>query len=380
MSDIYCIVSAQYLPHQGGVEVYTHCLAREIAHAGHRVVILASACGDAPARERESENVEVVRLPCRPLMNGRYPVPRKDDEFFALFSYVSSIPFDHVIVNTRFYPLSLIGAKLAADAGIRPLVIEHGSAHLTAGGGLFDAGVAFVEHAMTRRIKRFNADYYGVSSACCAWLRHFGIEAKGVISNAIDADDFVAGASSRTFRSELGIDDSTPLVSFTGRLEAEKGIGALVEAARSTSAHIACAGDGSLREELSRCAPDNVHILGALDRNDVAALLIQSDIFCLPTRSEGCSTSLLEASACACAPIVTNVGGVAELIADERMGIVLENAEPASIATAINELCEHPDLRAHMANAVRARVKSAFSWEKSAKAAMDACQRAASMR
>lgn len=380
MSETYCIVSAQYLPHKGGVEVYTHCLAREIARAGGRVVIVTSEHEHAPAREFESPNVEVVRLPSRPLMNGRYPLPRKTEEFRLLLDYVRSLRIDHVIVNTRFYPLSLIGAKLAADARIRPVIIEHGSAHLTAGGGPIDAGVAFVEHAMTRRIKRYDADFYGVSKACCTWLRHFGIEAKGVISNAIDADDFVACASSRNFKDEFGLPNDTRLVAFTGRLEPEKGVAQLVEAARSVPAHFVVAGEGSLRHRLECEAPENVHFAGALDRSDVAALLKQSDVFCLPTRSEGFSTSLLEAAACSCAPVVTDVGGVSELISDGRFGVVLENADPETIANALFALMADEEALESISSAVRERVKSAFSWEKSAQAAKAACRRAADMR
>ena len=88
--------------------------------------------------------VEVVRLPCKPLLGGRYPVPRKNAEFRALWRWLESQRINYVVVNTRFYLLSQMGMELAQSKGIQPVVIEHGSAHLTMGSPLLDCAVQAV--------------------------------------------------------------------------------------------------------------------------------------------------------------------------------------------------------------------------------------------
>lgn len=170
------------------------------------------------------------------------------------------------------------------------------------------------------------------------------------------------------------------MIAFTGRLVPEKGVAELLEAARlledERDIHFLFAGDGPLLEDVET-APGNVHALGRIVRSDIAALLLQADIFCLPTRSEGFSTSLLEATVCGCSPIITNVGGVAEMIPNESYGIVLPNAEPHTLALAISELKEDPGRRRAMAEKVQRRATNVFTWKRTAQTVMEAFERAA---
>lgn len=133
-----------------------------------------------------------------------------------------------------------------------------------------------------------------------------------------------------------------------------------------------------MRERLVSIAPPHVHLLGPLAPADVAALLLSSDVFCLPTRSEGFSTSLLEAAACASAPVITNVGGVAELMGagDDPCGIVLKDASAETIARALCHLRDHAEIaRAYGVEAQR-RVETRFTWKETADRVRTACSKA----
>lgn len=234
-NDTFCIFSAHYLPHVGGVEKYTQNLARQLADQGNRVIIVTSNVYDLAEREDLGEGVEIVRLPCYKLLGDRYPVTRHDKAYERIMAYLHNQNIDYVAINTRFYRHTLEGIALAEAKGIRPIIVDHGSAHLTMGSKLVDPFVATVEHAVTELVKRHSADYYAVSLAGTEWLRHFGIEARGVLNNSIDARAFAEGSSCRSFRKELSLSDETLLVAFTGRLIPEKGIPALIEAMRILS-------------------------------------------------------------------------------------------------------------------------------------------------
>ena len=121
-------------------------------------------------------------------------------------------------------------------------------------------------------------------------------------------------------------------------------------------------------------APSNVHFLGKLKSVDIAALFLQGDIFCLPTRSEGFATSLLEASACGIASLITDVGGVKELILDDSYGTVLPDAEPDTIASALERLANNPEKLASQSKNVRLRTQEVFAWEKTSSAIIKACE------
>ena len=381
----------------GGVERFTQSLAMELARRGHRVAIVTNDTGGlgpyelldvrgaAAAGGREVPGavsadgrtgcIEVFRFPCIALLGGRYPVPIKNARFRSVVSALDSMAFDGVLVNTRFYIHSLIGTDFACRRGLRPIVLDHGSAYLTMGNRFADAAIARYEDAVTSLLKRWDVDFYGISRKSCEWLSHFGIEAKGIISNSIDADAYRAQASSRNFRSGFAVPRESMMAAFSGRLIPEKGISVLLEAFRllrdgagaSTHGdgcvpHLVVAGDGPLRSEVEGCGLANVHLAGRLDSRDVAALLLQSDVFCLPTRSEGFSTSLLEASACGTPSVVTNVGGALELIPDGSCGHILRKADASELADALRVMFAARSELALMGERAYAHVRTSYSW------------------
>lgn len=378
MGNTYCIFSALYAPHVGGVENYTYNLARELAAAGNQVIIVANNTEGAAPHQVTSVS-DVYRLPCKPLMGGRFPIPAHGRAYDEMWHAICDKDVDYVVVNTRFYPLSQAGAAFARSRGITPVVIDYGSAHLTVGNALVDVGIRRVEHIMTDRLRKYDAHYYGVSHKSVEWLRHFGIEAKGVLTNAIDAAAFRFEASERDFRTELGLSNDAFMVAFTGRLEPEKGVVPLAHASAMLAdegVQVLMAGNGSLRRRIEAEAAGNLHLLGALEGADISALLQQSNAFCLPTRSEGFSTSLLEAAACSAAPVITDVGGVAELIPSTEFGRVLASSEPEAIADALRELAGNRTLCSAIGVNARDRVERCFTWRETARKVMEACRAA----
>ena len=170
MSKDYCIFSAQYYPHVGGVERYTLYLSRKLIAAGNEVTIVTSNTGDLSGDEIQ-EGIQIYRLPCYDLLGGRYPVFKKNKEFKKVEKLIRMNQYDLVIINTRFYLHSLYGAKFAKSKGIPSIVIEHGTSHLSVNNKLFDTVGGWYEHFLTFLLKKYCNDYYGVSEACCPdWL------------------------------------------------------------------------------------------------------------------------------------------------------------------------------------------------------------------
>lgn len=377
-SPCICIFSSLYSPSVGGVETYTKNLAETLANENMRVLLVT--CNIEGLAERSMENgVEIIRLPCRNLLHGRYPVPHRGAASQHLWRLLASQDIDFVLINTRFYILSLQALRFSAEKGVAPVVIEHGSAHLTLGNPILDLAVRSAEHALTSACRRYSAHYYGVSKKSSEWLRHFGINSSGELPNAIEADDFAQSASSRKFRDELGIPSSAFLVSFAGRLVPEKGILPLVEAGgmlMNENVHVAIAGDGPLLERLQSKRTANVHFVGRIDRQDISALLQQSDAFCLPSRSEGFATALLEAAACKTPVITTKIGGVDELLPDPSYGYTLPEISPETIARTIQRAQSRPDETRAKGAKMHELASSEFSWTSTAAKAVEACRKA----
>lgn len=367
----YCIFSAHYIPHIGGIEKYTDNLARELAGRGNRTVIVTNALNDDAGREKISSNLEVFRMPCVPIFSGRLPLPKKNALFCRLWEELSAIQFDGLLINARFYPHTFLGLNFASKQGLVPIVVDHGSAYLTFGNRMLDPFVAAYEKIVTHFVKKSGARFYAVSTKGVNWLNNFGIKGRGVLSNSIDASSYRASASSRDYRDEFNIEPDDLLISYTGRLIPEKGIVQLMEVARilkseNANAVFLLAGDGPLRERAESMNPGNVVFLGRTSPEDIAALMLQSDLLCMLTRSEGFSTSLLEASACGTPALITDVGGVDELIPDSSYGTILPNDSARMAVDEIKRFLVDRALLENQGNKVRERTEKLFSWQKTA--------------
>lgn len=367
-----CIFSTFYLPNYSGVEKFTSNLARELVSAyGCRVIVVTSAL-DGNAGITEEDGVAVVRIPSHLLLNDRFAAPKRNGKFHELMRWLDKQPIDYILINQRFYPTSLFGMKYAKKRGVVPLVLDHGSAHLTMANPFLDFFVQRYEHMITNRGKRFGNRYIAVSSTSAEWLKHFDIDAVGVTNNSINADDFIEAASTRDFRNELGVSNDGLLVVFTGRLMKEKGLLQLCAAIKKLNdwgfgdIHLAIAGSGPLGQEILDADIKNIHLVGKLGPEDIAALLLRGDIFCLPTVSEGFSTSMLEAAVAGMGIIITETGGVHELLTGDDCGIVLEDDEPDTVAKAILRFYNDREYLARCGTNVAARVRDSFTWNKAA--------------
>ena len=442
----YAVFSALYAPHTGGVETYTAGIAAELARRGSRVtVVTCQLSNSCPLREVQENGVEIVRLPSLSLMDGRLPLLRRGAAFRREMDALASASFDRVIVNTRFYGLSLVGARFAQSTHTPAVIVEHGSAHLSLGNVALDALVEAYEHRATKRIAACGLPFAAVSQAAAQWLSHFGLTCSGIVPNALDAEEYARAASNRSFREELGISPETLLVAFVGRLVPEKGVSEILKAARlvcaeggkggigleaeggaSTEAEVkgkydtganananakanakakakakakanakananakakanakaedgaaayafAFAGTGPLVQDVRRAAETlPAFALGHLDAPDVAALLREANMLCLPSRSEGFATVLLEAAAMGCMPIVTNVGGAHELgvtFAEETStGVLLPNMRADSIAQSLLWARTHNDECRSRGKRLAREVRDNHSWSSTADA------------
>jgi glycosyltransferase involved in cell wall biosynthesis len=108
---------------------------------------------------------------------------------------------------------------------------------------------------------------------------------------------------------------------------------------------VAIAGDGKYRGMLEKMAADlgiqqRIRFLGALSPGEqVQQFLDQTDLFVLPSRSEGLPRVMVEAMARACPCIGSTVGGIPELLAPENL---VAPGDARQLAARIREvLSEH---------------------------------------
>ncbi len=368
-SKIIAIVSAHYLPHLGGVERYVHNLAKQLSDRGYRVVIITSRLTGMTETEVD-QGIEIYRLPCYELMNGRLPLVKKNKRFRELVEELNEIDFDTIVINTRFYLLSAWGVWYGRKRRIPMMLVEHGTAHMDLNQPILNFIGEAYEHALTYYIKGKCNEYYGVSQQCIEWLRHFNIPAKGVLYNAINQEDYVE--SNSKFRMQKGIPNDAIVISFVGRIIKEKGILKLIQAFQKImieydNVFLVIAGDGDLLDRICECQNSRLMVLGKISHKQVISLLHETDIYCLPTDyPEGFPTAVLEAAMCECCVVATEKGGTKELITDESVGCILHNNDVEEIIAVLSNLAENRVVIKEKASKIKELVISKYTWAKTA--------------
>ena len=78
-----------------------------------------------------------------------------------------------------------------------------------------------------------------------------------------------------------------------------------------------------------------IEFLGGKQHGEIPHWINASDVLCLPSLNEGYPNILLETIACGVPVVATNVGGVPEIVNSDRIGILVESADPVSLASAL---------------------------------------------
>jgi glycosyltransferase involved in cell wall biosynthesis len=159
-----------------------------------------------------------------------------------------------------------------------------------------------------------------------------------------------------------------PVIAVVARCAPQKDQALLLRAlaAIDSPARAVFVGDGETRAALEAEAcrlnlSHRVEFLG--ERRDVAQILAASHIFALPTRWEGLPLSILEAMRAGLPVIASNVGGVAEAVADSKTGFLVPGGDEPRFRTRLRELMESPTLRYRLGAAGRKRYETDFTLE-----------------
>lgn len=197
-----------------------------------------------------------------------------------------------------------------------------------------------------------------------------------IIPSGVDCDHFRPAnlAERDTARVRLGIARENFLVGTVGILEERKGHRYLLEAIailnrdQSEARRIKCAiaGEGALRTELAKLAhqlniANDILFRGMV--GDARQLLDALEVFVFPSLHEGLGVALLEAMASGLPVVASRVGGIVDIVEDNRSGLLVAPRDPASIATAVESLANDITRRSELGSAARLRVVENFSMD-----------------
>ena len=265
--------------------------------------------------------------------------------FWKLYSLIKKEKPD--IVHTHTAKAGALGRLAAKIAGV-PIIIHtfHGNTFQ----GYFSSARAKKFLMIEKFLSSFTDKIITVSKRGMEDILTYKIAKKEKITHIPLGLELTKFFSADKFKGELrkefGFTDQDLLIGIVARLVPIKGHTVFLQAAervlqKNSDAKFLVVGDGELRKELEALTKKlgiekNVFWTGF--RSDLERIYADLDLVVLSSLNEGLPVAIIEAMSASRPVVSTDVGGVRELVQDNKNGIVVRSEDPQALADAIIDI------------------------------------------
>ena len=184
-----------------------------------------------------------------------------------------------------------------------------------------------------------------------------------VIPNAVRSDFFEEDRSREAARHALQLPSEDPLIGVPGTFRPMKGHPFFIRAiepllTENSSLRVAITGGVEsqyaerMRQQASELAgADRIHFVGWVE--DMPAFYRACDMVCIPSRAESFGRTAIEAFAVGTPVVATAVGGLQEIVEDERTGLLVDYDDDEALRAAVHRLLQSDDMRQKMSRYAR---------------------------
>jgi glycosyltransferase involved in cell wall biosynthesis len=218
---------------------------------------------------------------------------------------------------------------------------------------------------------RAAAKIIAVSQCVSSALINSGLRAGDitVISDGVPAGNLPSEVDRAEARRNMGIEPNALLIGCIAALTPDKGQEILIRAFAQVrgnypGCHLLLVGDGPCRTKLATLVREldvdgAVHFTGFLEniQNAYAAL----NLFAFPAQAEALGTALLLAMANGLPVVASALGGIPEVVEDEKNGLLIKDKNPEAVASAIVRIFADPAFAARLGSAARETIVTRFS-------------------
>lgn len=339
------LFSEVYWPMVSGVGVTLRNLTRALEARGHRVRVY-TATYQSP--DRSPIPAEVHQSPSVPLFlypDVQWAFPRAKEVAADLAAFAPDV----VHVATEF-AMGLAGLKAAKTLGV-PVVA---SAHTDYGKYVSRYGVEWAWAMGWMYLKWFYGKTERVLCPSRVYEQHLrsrGIERTGIWTRGIDEQVFNPRHRSAQYRELFGVGPDDLLVTYVGRLAAEKDLTRLLAAwdalgARRRNAQLVLVGQGPMAKEIVARKLPGVHLTGLLTGQDLSEAYASADIFAFPSTTETFGNVVLEGMASGLASVVAGAGGMLDFCEDGANSLLVRPGDTAHLTEQLARVIGDAGLRA----------------------------------
>lgn len=336
----------------GGAQVHVRDLTRALLWKGHQVWVVTGTSGPYNVALNQ---LQIPNVACSAL--NRQIRPLQDWQTLAFFQRIIH-QFQPHLVSTHSSKAGILG-RLACR-------LTHTPCLFTAHGWAFTEGVPKLQKMLYSRLEQL-AEPLAERIICVSEHdRQLGI-AVGMnpdrlltIHNGMPDIPFELRANPGS--------EGCIRVAMIARFDRQKDHDTLIKAVHSMpKIHLDLIGDGPRLKEIQTL----VQALGMSERvkfwgyrSDIAELLSQVDIFALISNWEGFPRTIIEAMRAGLPIVASQVGGVAEAVADGVNGYCIPPGDVETLAEKLSCLAKNAQLRSQMGQAGRERYESEFTFQR----------------
>lgn len=319
------ILSAFASPFRSGAEACAEEVARELQDRFDIVIVAAKLRRDLPRSSVLPTGVPVIRV------GFGYPC---DKWLFPLLAPVAVRRLRPDIVHAileSYAGMAMVGCAVAWRRARRILTCQSTNTR----------ALLRLQHAMADQVT-------AISSVLVERARALGRNDVSKIPNGV-ALSLVEEARPAEVR-------VAGRIVFVGRLEHVKGVDTLLDAFALVAdafpaAHVRVVGAGSARDALIARHPllveaGRITFVGALQPAGVLREMLRAEVFCGLSRSEALGNVFIEAQACGCAVLASNVGGIPDVVLEGKTGLLVQPDHKQIAAAALERLLSDAALRA----------------------------------
>lgn len=239
-----------------------------------------------------------------------------------------------------------------------------------------------IRNAIFKYLSRFtlrNCDYCTANSSYTkrAILNIFKIKNIEVIPMGVDFKAFGKNKKNHAIRKRFNIDGK--FILFVGRLAEKKGLKYLIMAMpdvlnKFPDAKLVIVGNGPEKDNIMKLISElgltkNIVLAGKIENKELPDYYAAADVFVGPSivtkkgDTEGLGVVFLEALASGTCVIGSNVGGVPDIIKNNKTGLLVKEKDPRELAEAIIKVLSDAKLRDKLARQGQRYIKANFSWD-----------------
>ena len=359
----------------GGIARVVHDLSKRLIKDGHEVTVITYRDGNVPEYEND-KGVEVYRVDNYMIHPNNFIdwIMQLNFNMIAKATEVINKEGGFDVIHAHDWLVTYAAKSLKQSFNL-PMVATIHATEAGRNSGIHDDTQRYIND--TEWLLTYEATEVIVNSnymkGHVQGLFGLPFDKISVIPNGINLNNFTGIDRDYDFRRRFAMDNEK-IILYVGRLVYEKGVQHLISVMPKIlenyhDSKLVIAGKGGMIDELksqveSMGLSNKVYFTGYLNQKEVQKMYKCADVAVFPSTYEPFGIVALEAMLAGIPTVVSDIGGLNEIVEHGVNGMKSYTGNPNSIADSVLSLLFDPQLAMNVTKNAKNKVKDEFNWQK----------------